>query len=123
MVKAFHSAFNLPAASKPTLVEEQRSVLRQALLDEEVDELREAVANRNVVEIADALADIVYIAYGTAIEHGINLDVVVAEVHHSNMKKLGPDGKPIYREDGKVIKPEGWQPPQIAKILGITTNE
>lgn len=119
MLKEFHSSFKLAMADKPTLADSDLKKLRQDLMDEEVTELREAVEDDDIVEIADALADIVYIAYGTAVAYGIDLDAVIKEVHGTNMAKLGPDGQPIYREDGKVMKPEGWVPPNIAKVLGI----
>lgn len=69
------------------------------------------------VEVADALADIVYVAYGTALTYGIDLDAVLQEVHRSNMSKLGPDGRPILREDGKVLKGPGYFPPAIGEVL------
>jgi predicted HAD superfamily Cof-like phosphohydrolase len=82
-----------------------------------VSEFAEATANRDIVEIADALADIVYVAYGAAITYGIDLDAVFDEVHRSNMTKLDDDGRPIYREDGKVIKSANFRPPDIRSVL------
>jgi len=75
-----------------------------------------AELEHDIVEIADALADIIYIACGTAVSYGIPLDKVFEEVHRSNMAKL-VDGKPLKREDGKVIKPVGWTAPDIAGVL------
>jgi len=119
-VGAFHDAFGLPVRKSPTAdIPVDEAALRQALLDEEVDELRAAVADGNVVSIADALADIVYIACGTAHAYGIDLDAVVAEVHRSNMTKLGGDGRPVYRTDGKVLKGPSYEPPQLAAVLGL----
>jgi predicted HAD superfamily Cof-like phosphohydrolase len=119
-VGAFHDAFGLPVRDRPTAdIPEVEAVLRQALLDEEVDELRAAVRAGDVVGIADALADIVYIACGTAHAYGIDLDAVVAEVHRSNMTKLGGDGRPVYREDGKVLKGPRYEPPRVAAVLGL----
>jgi predicted HAD superfamily Cof-like phosphohydrolase len=119
-VGAFHTAFGLPVRERPTAdIPADEAVLRQALLDEEVDELREAVAAGDVVAIADALADIVYIACGTAHAYGIDLDAVVAEVHRSNMTKLGGDGRPVYRADGKVLKGPAYEPPRLADVLGM----
>jgi predicted HAD superfamily Cof-like phosphohydrolase len=119
-VGAFHTAFGLPVRDRPTAeIPADEAVLRQALLDEEVDELRAAVAAGDVVAIADALADIVYIACGTAHAYGIDLDAVVAEVHRSNMTKLGGDGRPVYRADGKVLKGSGYEPPRLADVLGL----
>ncbi len=119
-VGAFHAAFGLPVRSCPTAdIPVEEAHLRQALLDEEVDELRAAVAVGDVVGIADALADIVYVACGTAHAYGIDLDAVVAEVHRSNMTKLGADGRPLYRHDGKVLKGPGYETPQVAAVLGL----
>jgi predicted HAD superfamily Cof-like phosphohydrolase len=119
-VGAFHHAFGLPVRDRPTAdIPVGEAALRQALLDEEVDELRVAVREGDVVGIADALADIVYIACGTAHAYGIDLDAVVAEVHRSNMTKLGGDGRPVYREDGKVLKGPRYEPPQVAAVLGL----
>jgi len=116
----FHHAFGLPVRGRPTAdIPVEEAVLRQALLDEEVDELRVAVADADVVGIADALADIVYIACGTAHAYGIDLDAVVAEVHRSNMTKLGTDGRPLYRADGKVLKGPAYEPPRVAAVLGL----
>ena len=74
---------------------------------------------RSTVEAADALADLVYVVYGMALETGIDLAAVLAEVQRSNMSKLGPDGRPVYREDGKVLKGPGYVPPDVAGALGI----
>ena len=120
-VGAFHAAFGLPVRDRPTAdIPAAEAELRQALLDEEVDELRVAVAVGDVVGIADALADIVYIACGTAHAYGIDLDAVVAEVHRSNMTKLGGDGRPVYRSDGKVLKGPAYEPPRVATVLGLS---
>ncbi len=70
-----------------------------------------------VVEAADALADLVYVIYGMALETGIDLAAVLAEVQRSNMSKLGADGRPVYREDGKVLKGPGFFSPDVAGIL------
>ena len=69
------------------------------------------------MEVADALADLVYVIYGAALEYGIPLDRVFAEVHRSNMAKLGADGRPILREDGKILKPDGWTLPNVAAAM------
>lgn len=116
MLREFHSAFGLDMADSPTLVGPALAKLRQDLLDEEVTELRDAVAADDIVEIADALADIIYIALGTAVVHGIPLDEVFQAVHDSNMAKL-VDGTPLYHPNGKVKKPDNWQAPDIAAIL------
>jgi predicted HAD superfamily Cof-like phosphohydrolase len=91
-------------------------MLRIRLLREEFDEYIKAENEDDIVEIADALADIIYIACGTAVSYGIPLDKVFDEVHRSNMAKL-VDGKPIRRDDGKVLKPEGWTPPDTKSAV------
>lgn len=115
-VLKFHEAFDLPISKTPNLPDMQERELRGKLLTEEFREYIEAENDNDLVEIADALADIIYIACGTAISYGIPLDKVFKEVHRSNMAKL-VDGKVLRREDGKVMKPEGWTPPNINKIL------
>ena len=72
-----------------------------------------------VPETADALADLIYVVYGMALETGIDLAAVLAEVQRSNMSKLGSDGRPVYREDGKVLKGPGYFPPDVGGVLGI----
>lgn len=116
-VMDFHRAFGQRIGTTPAFPEsiEERD-LRISLLEEEFNEYMEAEQTLDLVGIADALADIIYIACGTAVSYGIPLDKVFEEVHRSNMAKL-VNGKPIYREDGKVLKPEGWTPPQIEKII------
>lgn len=117
-VKNFHIAFGQRVGETVELPEPNERCLRIRLLEEEFEEYLSGEGKDDIVEIADALADIIYIACGTAVAYGIPLDKVFEEVHRSNMAKL-VDGKPIYREDGKVLKPEGWQPPNVKKILGV----
>lgn len=115
----FHRAYGLPMRAEPTAgVGPEQAVLRQALIEEEVGELADAVRAGDLVGVADALADIVYVAYGTAHVYGIDLDAVLDEVHASNMTKLGADGRPVRRADGKVLKGPDYRPPDIAAVLG-----
>ncbi|MGH3829097.1 MAG: hypothetical protein ACRDRS_01385 [Pseudonocardiaceae bacterium] len=117
-VAEFHTAFKLPRQAHPSVtVEKTVETLRVSLLEEEVRELITATRARDLVGIADALADITYVVYGTALTYGIDLDAVLSEVHRSNMSKLDHDGEPILRDDGKVLKPEGYSPPDIAAVL------
>jgi predicted HAD superfamily Cof-like phosphohydrolase len=117
-VGQFHASFDLPMATRPNpKVPVDLGELRIDLLEEEVGEFREAVEQNDLVAIADALADILYVTYGAAITFGIDLDAVVREVHRSNMSKLGPDGRPILRADGKVLKPATYSPPEISRVL------
>lgn len=117
-VREFHEAFRLPIAEEPQGVGWLEAALRHRLQEEETNELKLATLREDVVEVADALADIVYVAYGTALVYGIDLDAVVAEVHRSNMTKLGENGEPLYRQDGKVMKGPNYEPPRIAEVLG-----
>jgi predicted HAD superfamily Cof-like phosphohydrolase len=119
-VAEFHMAFNLPIRQLPsTEIDHALARLRVSLLEEEVGEFVAASEKGDLVGIADALADIVYVVYGTALTYGIGLDAVLREVHRSNMSKLGSDGKPLIRDDGKVLKSERYFPPDIASVLGL----
>lgn len=119
LVKEFHQTFGHPVAQKPTLVGDDRQALRIELIREELFEFKEAVVAGDLVAIADALGDLDYVVNGAAIEYGIDLPKVTAEIHRSNMTKLGPDGKPIYREDGKILKGKDYEPPQLEPLLGL----
>jgi len=115
-VRAFHRAFEQRVGDKPELPDPAERDLRVKLLREEFREYIDAETDHDIVEIADALADIIYIVCGTAVSYGIPLDDIFEEVHASNMAKL-VDGKVIRRADGKIQKPEGWEPPDIERIL------
>lgn len=116
MVREFHERFDLSVRTEPSLVPYDEGALRYSLIAEELREYDTALAKGDIVEIADALADLAYVVYGAALTHGIDLDAVLREVHRSNMAKLH-NGTVIKREDGKVLKPEGWQPPNIEAVL------
>jgi predicted HAD superfamily Cof-like phosphohydrolase len=117
---AFHTAFNLPRQALPNVeIEDWLAELRVALLKEEVKEFIDAAADADLGGIADALADIVCVVYGTAVTYGIDLDRVLAEVHRSNMSKLDKSGKPLIRNDGKVIKSDQYFPPDVAGVLKL----
>lgn len=115
----FQTAYNSTRNSKPTLISEDDYILRYRLGKEELIEYFDACKDGNLVEVADALADQLYILLGTMISHGMQdvIEDIFDEVHRSNMSKLGPDGKPIYREDGKILKGPNFSPPNIAKYL------
>lgn len=117
-VADFHRAFSVPILETPTIPLE-RINLRINLIKEKWEELQEALIDGDIVEIADALADLEYVIHGTALEFGIPSSAVFQEVHRSNMTKIWPDGKVHYREDGKVLKPEGYSKADIAKVLNI----
>ncbi len=114
----FNEAFEIPKLNNPGLGTDELIELRIKLLTEEVEEYAEAARAGDMVEILDALADIGYILAGTIINHGMQhiYDDSFDEVHRSNMAKL-VDGKVLRRADGKVMKPEGWQPPNLAQYL------
>jgi predicted HAD superfamily Cof-like phosphohydrolase len=116
LVYEFHTVFGLTRAEQPNPVPAELAGIRQRLLDEEVAELAEAAQGGRLDEIARELADVVYVAYGTAISYGIDLDAVLAEVHRANMSKFGPDGRPVMR-DGKVQKGPRFRPPDVAEVL------
>lgn len=121
MVRAFHEAFGLPIADKPALVDEVLAWQRQRLLVAEVAEVSEALAEGDLPGIAQELADVVYVAYGTALVYGIDLDAVLAEVHAANMTKL-VDGGPVVI-DGKVVKGPDYRKPDVAGVLATDQQE
>ena len=122
-VTEFHNAFGLsvelkPKADLPSPITE----LRYNLMKEENEEYLEAVKSNDLIEIGDALGDMLYILCGTIISHGFQdkIEALFDEIQRSNMSKLGDDGKPIYREDGKVLKGPNYFKPDIEKILKKT---
>lgn len=119
-VKQFHESFGLGIREIPTAtLGEAKNLLRYKLMREENEEYLEAANNEDLVEIADALGDMLYILCGTILEHGLQhkIEEVFAEIQRSNMSKLGADGKPIYREDGKVLKGPNYFKPNISEII------
>jgi len=118
-VAEFHEVFKIGNADKITLLDEKNYTLRFNLIKEENEEYLEACKNKDIVEIADALGDQLYILCGTILKHGLQhkIEEVFDEIHRSNMSKLDENGKPIYREDGKVMKSNRYFRPDIKKIL------
>ena len=119
-VHEFHTAFGLGINTNPTgNLGENKNLLRFNLMKEENDEYLQAVQNDDIVEIADALGDMLYILCGTILEHGLHdkIEAVFQEIQRSNMSKLNTDGKPIYREDGKVLKGSNYFKPNFEEIL------
>ncbi len=119
-VKKFHKAFGIGYKKEPIAqLDGAKLKLRFDLMQEENEEYLEAAKNGDLVEVADALGDMLYILCGTIIEHGMQdkITEVFKEIQRSNMSKLGADGKPIYREDGKVMKGPDYFKPKIAEIL------
>lgn len=119
-VKAFHTAYKLGYKEIPQAdLGPEKNMLRYKLMREENEEYLDAANNGDLVEVADALGDMLYILCGTIIEHGLQykIEEVFNEIQKSNMSKLGEDGEPIYREDGKVLKGPNYFKPDIKRIL------
>jgi len=119
-VRAFHDAFGIANANAPIGgIGDREALLRYKLIREENEEYLDAALRGDLVEVADALGDILYILCGTLLKHGLEhkIDEVFREIQRSNMSKLGADGKPIYRDDGKVLKGPGYFRPDIAGAL------
>ncbi|KIC44425.1 hypothetical protein RA28_16000 [Ruegeria sp. ANG-S4] len=118
IVREWHEAFDVPVVDAPSIPED-RAQMRLAILEEEVAELREAVEAGDMVEVLDALCDIQYVLDGTFLEfglHGVKQNAM-EEVHASNMSKLGADGRPVLREDGKVLKGPDFRRPDLGRVL------
>lgn len=119
-VRAFHEAFGIANAPSPRAdIGDREALLRYKLIREENEEYLDAALRGDLVEVADALGDILYILCGTLLKHGLEhkIDEVFREIQRSNMSKLGADGRPIYRDDGKVMKGPGYFRPDIAAVL------
>ncbi|MFF0202059.1 MazG nucleotide pyrophosphohydrolase domain-containing protein [Streptomyces sp. NPDC005017] len=117
LVREFHQTFGLATRSTPAEVAPELAAHRGELLAEEAAEVAEVSVSGPLDRLAHELADVVYVAYGTALVHGIDLDAVLAEIHRSNMTKLGPDGQVARRADGKVLKGEHYQAPDVSAVL------
>jgi len=119
-VALFHTTYGLGVSQIPKAdLGISKNELRFNLMKEENEEYLEAVKNNDLIEVADALGDMLYILCGTILEHGLQhkIEEVFDEIQRSNMSKLGEDGKPIYREDGKVMKGPNYFKPDFSKIL------
>jgi len=117
MIRDFQVLLGQPVQDTPGLIEAEDAGLRIALIAEEFNELIAAIANEDIVAIADALGDLKYVVEGAANGYGIDLEPVFLEIHRSNLEKLGPDGFVVRREDGKILKPEGWKPPDLKTVI------
>jgi predicted HAD superfamily Cof-like phosphohydrolase len=119
-VEKFHDAFGIENNNTPTVdLTEEQLHLRHRLMQEENEEYLEAALKGDLVEVADALGDMLYILCGTILKHGLQhkIEEVFEEIQRSNMSKLDANGKPIYREDGKVMKSDLYFRPNIQRIL------
>ena len=117
MVKKFMQTFGQEVRTKASFPDTKKINLRVDLISEELTELKEAVDKKDIKEVADALTDILYVTYGAGHAFGIDLDKCFTEVQKSNMSKLGSDGKPIYNEQGKVMKGPGYFKPNLNKFV------
>ena len=116
-VGIFMKTFGQEVKTKPSFSTDKINKLRLDLIKEELIELTEAMNNKDLLEVADALTDILYVTYGAGHAFGINLDKCFEEVQNSNMSKLDENGKPIYNEDGKVMKGPNYFKPDLSKFV------
>ena len=116
-VKKFMETFGQEIKEKASFPNDKITSLRYDLIKEELDELKEAIDKKDIKEVADALTDILYVTYGAGHAFGINLDKCFEEVQNSNMSKLGKDGKPIYNDNGKVMKGPNYFKPNLSKFV------
>lgn len=121
MVEEFHKAFGHPVASQPQdplTCGQETNLLRIDLIQEEADELIKAIRRNNMVAVADALGDLLYVIYGAGLVYGIDLEPVFAEIHASNMTKLGADGQPVLdAPGGKVVAGPNYREPNLRDVL------
>lgn len=117
MVRQFHEVFGHPVADAPGLIPDERAWLRYDLIAEELSELFDAIIAKDMVAIADALGDLDYVVQGAFLEWGIPELDTVREIHRSNLTKLGADGKPIYKDSGKVAKGPNFEEPDLEGVL------
>lgn len=124
-VEKFHNAFGQENGKWPQPLDEHEFNLRHSLMREENDEYLEACFKNSLVEIADALGDQLYILCGTILKHGMQhiIEDVFDEIQASNMSKLGDDGKPVLREDGKILKGPGYFRPDLSKFIEIKRED
>ena len=116
-VKNFMETFGQEVKIKPSLSSDKINKLRYNLIEEELNEFKQALDSNDLLEVADALTDILYVTYGAGHAFGINLDACFEEVQNSNMSKLGNDGKPIYNDQGKVMKGPNYFKPDLYKFI------
>ena len=116
-VKNFMETFGQEVKSRPSFSSDKINMLRYNLIKEELDEFKKALDNNDLLEVADALTDILYVTYGAGHAFGIDLDKCFEEVQNSNMSKLGTDRKPIYNDQGKVMKGPNYFKPDLSKFI------
>tara|TARA_X000000950_G_scaffold130087_1_gene162498 strand:+ start:3745 stop:4116 length:372 start_codon:yes stop_codon:yes gene_type:complete len=116
-VGLFMKTFGQEVKTNASFSSEKINLLRVNLIEEELNELKEAIKNKDLKEAIDALTDILYVTYGAGHAFGVNLDKCFSEVQKSNMSKLGEDGKPIFNENGKVLKGPNYFKPNLEQFL------
>ena len=116
-VGVFMKSFSQEIKIKSELSSDKINKLRISLIEEELDELKKAINDKDIKEVADALTDILYVTYGAGHAFGIDLDKCFSEVQNSNMSKLDDNGKPIYNENGKVMKGPNYFKPNLNKFI------
>ena len=116
-VKTFMTTYGQEVKESASFPDENITKLRLKLIKEELEELEQALNDKNLLEVADALTDILYVTYGAGHSFGINLDACFEEVQRSNMSKLDENGKPIYRQDGKVLKGPNYYLPNLKDLV------
>ena len=116
-VGVFMKTFGQEVKNKPSFSSDKINKLRIDLIKEELEELTEAIKNKDLLEVADALTDILYVTYGAGHAFGIDLDKCFDEVQNSNMSKLDNNGRPIYNNDGKVMKGPNYFKPDLKKFV------
>ena len=116
-VKNFMNIYGQEVKNNPSFPSEKIVKLRYDLIKEELDELSVAIRDKDIVEVADALTDLLYVVYGAGHSFGIDLDKCFTEVQRSNLSKLDIDGKPIYNENGKVMKGPNYSKPNLKQFL------
>ena len=116
-VKKFMVTFGQEVKNKAEFPNEKITKLRYDLIKEELEELGQAIKDKDIKEVADALTDILYVTYGAGHAFGIDLDKCFEEVQSSNMSKLDANGKPIYNENGKVMKGPNYFKPNFSKFI------
>jgi predicted HAD superfamily Cof-like phosphohydrolase len=123
-VAEFHRAFQQVDGVWPQNIEQDEAILRHRLMIEETNEYIDACFKNSLIDIADALGDKLYILCGTILKHGMQhiIEDVFDEIQASNMSKLGEDGKPVLREDGKILKGPGYHKPDLSKFIKLDTD-
>ena len=119
-LEQFHRAFGHPVDTvypkRSKSLDRQRQ-FRRKLIEEEYEEVMNAIDTKRPDDVLKELCDLVYVCIGFATTYGWAFDTAFNRIHKSNMSKLDKEGNPIYREDGKVIKSDCYQPPKLKDLV------